>query len=175
MFGDVLVKQGNVILSRYPIVEYEDKLIYDKSEFDLNTQVGEKPLECRAQKVRLDNGLVVLNHHGYWLPEPLGNETSVECMHKVAEMIKDEPGPVVMCGDLNVIAESPAMRELDFLHDLTAENGVKTTLANLKFVKDVACDHILVSDGMKWDNFTVHSDIVSDHLAVSVEIKNGGA
>ena len=92
-------------------------------------------------------------------------------MRKAADMIRDENGPVLMCGDLNVIAESPAMRELDFLTDLTAETGTKQTLMNLKFVKDVACDHVLISDGIKWSNFEVHKELVSDHAAVSVEIE----
>ena len=42
----------------------------------------------------------------------------VECMGNVAEFIKDETGLLVMCGDLNVSAESPAMRKIDFFERL---------------------------------------------------------
>ncbi len=92
-------------------------------------------------------------------------------MREAANMIRNEEGAVLMCGDLNVVYESPAMRELDFLTDLTRETGTKQTLMDLKFVKDVACDHILISDGIKWSNFEVHKELVSDHAAVSVSIE----
>ena len=66
---------------------------------------------------------------------------------------------------------SPAMRELDLLHDLTAENGVTQTLQNLKFIKDVACDHILVNDQIKVNSFNVHDQLVSDHKTISADVE----
>ena len=166
--------QGNVILSRYPIESVEKKQLL--SDYTNRREIAGKNDQgvehaYFALKVKLENGLTVLTYHGYWKPDPIGDETTVECMRKVADMIRDEKGPVLMCGDLNVIAESPAMRELDFLTDLTAVTGTKQTLMNLKFVKDVACDHILISDGIKWSNFEVHKELVSDHAAVSVDIE----
>ena len=112
----------------------------------------------------------MMNYHGYWLKDPLGDETSTRCMGVVAEALKNELLPVVMCGDLNVIADAPCMRELDFLTDLTKVNQIKTTLRNVRFVKDVACDHILVSKGLKYRDFKVVSAPVSDHCALSVTV-----
>ena len=171
IFGDAIATQGNVILSRYPIMEYEDVMIGPCDNVGISERMSQKVPEYRAQKVRLENGLVVVNHHGYWDKDPLGNEESVIRMRRVADLIRNESAPMVMCGDLNLKSEAPAMRELDFLHDLTAETGTKTTLRNLKFVGDVACDHILVSDNVRWFNFEVHQDILSDHLAISTEIE----
>jgi endonuclease/exonuclease/phosphatase (EEP) superfamily protein YafD len=122
-----------------------------------------------AQKVRLDNGLTVVNYHGYWLPNPIGDDETVRCMQQVADWIKEETGPVVMCGDLNVSAESPAMRTLDFMTDLTATNKIRTTLQNIKFIKDVACDHILINDQVRANNLVVHDDLVSDHKTMSLD------
>lgn len=120
-----------------------------------------------AQKVKFQGGFTLVNYHGYYKTDPLGDETTVKCMSKVADLLRNEPGPVVMCGDLNVIAESPAMRELDFLRDLTVENNVKTTLRNIRFVKDVACDHILISGGIACHEFKVIDARISDHRALS--------
>ena len=168
------MEQGNVILSRYPIEKVETILTHGeynpKSEFS-NKNGADERQAWYALKVKLENGLTVLTCHGYWKPDPIGDEETVRCMKIVADSLRNEAGPVLMCGDLNVIAESPAMRELDFLTDLTAETGTKQTLMNLKFVKDVACDHILVSDDIKWSNFEVHKELVSDHAAVSVDIE----
>lgn len=174
LLGDLAtMEQGNVILSRFPIEETEAVLVRGEYDARMNFMVKNGADEKQAYyalKVRLANGLTVLNYHGYWKPDPIGDDETVRCMRKVADMIRDEKGPVLMCGDLNVIAESPAMRELDFLTDLTAETGTKQTLMNLKFIKDVACDHILISDGIEWSNFEIHKELVSDHAAVSVEI-----
>lgn len=172
--GEAQLEQGIAILSKIPFVSTKEEVIHGAYAItdDLTTYA---PIldehRYTAQKVQLENGLTVLNYHGYYLTNPIGNETTVECMHKVAEMIKGEPSPVVMCGDLNVISESPAMRELDFLTDLTAKNQVKTTLRNIRFVKDVPCDHILVSDGVKYDNFQVVDAPVSDHRALVIEVE----
>ena len=171
--NEVCCKQGNVILSKIPFVATEEKVVLDGDSFATNASNFLEAIRGHrytTQKVVLENGLVVVNYHGYWLPNPIGDETTVSCMRAVADMIRDENRPVVMCGDLNVSAESPAMRELDFLTDLTAVNKVKTTLRNVRFVADVACDHILVSKNTSYDNFKAVNAPVSDHKALTVEI-----
>ena len=172
--GDATMEQGNAILSRFPIASVEKKLINGKYSCAMNFNIKNGAAIDQgyyALKIKLENGLTVMTYHGYWKPDPIGDETTVECMRKAADMIRNEQGPVVMCGDLNVEASSPAMRELDFLKDLTVETGTKQTLMNLKFVKNVACDHILISDDIKWSNFEVHKELISDHAAVSVELE----
>ena len=123
------------------------------------------------QIAELDNGVTIVNHHGYWQPTPVGNETTVEVMKKVAAVVHEIKGPVVMCGDLNIVHEAPAMRKLDFLRDLTEENGIKNTLSGLKFNGEVACDHSLVNDLVEVVRFEMLPDLVSDHRALTAEIK----
>ena len=103
--------------------------------------------------------------------DPLGDERHVKCMHEVADLFRDEKRPVIMCGDLNVISESPAMRELDFMRDLTAENHIVQTLQNLKFVKNVACDHVLVNDKIIVKDYHTVDQLASDHKAVLTEFE----
>ena len=168
--GGVQCERGNVILSKIPFKTTEEKVIF--GDYDIATDIFNfrdaiDKHRYTAQKVV---GLVILNHHGYWLKDPLGDEVSVRCMRLVADMVRNESMPVVMCGDLNVIPESRAMRELDFLTDLTSVNDVKTTLMNVRFVKDVACDHILVSEGISYKNFRVMDTYASDHKALAVDV-----
>lgn len=166
-------EQGNVILSKIPFKATEEKvLIGDYYVADGRPDSKDVTLDHRytAQKVTLENGFVIVNYHGYWLKDPLGDRLTTKCMKQVADMIREEESPVVMCGDLNIVSEAPAMRELDFLTDLTALNKVKTTLRNVKFEKDVACDHILVSKNVSYRDFKVIDAKVSDHMALSVEI-----
>ena len=91
-------------------------------------------------------------------------------MKRVLEMVKKEDAPVILCGDLNIIHESPAMRELDFLQDLTATNHVNNTLMGVRFKKDVACDHILISQNITCKEFKVLEEILSDHKAIIVKL-----
>ena len=166
--GGTVMDQGNVILSRFPIVKDETKLLHGDYLDSMIFEQGDDHAYF-AQKVHLNNGLTVVNYHGYWLPNPIGDEETVRCMQQVADWIKEESGPVVMCGDLNVTAESPAMRTLDFMTDLTATNKVRTTLQNIKFIKDVACDHILINDQIRANNLVVYDNLVSDHKTLSLD------
>ena len=168
--GNDVMKQGNVILSRYKIINERTELVYGKYGL-ANTVQDFYDHAYTLQIAELENGVTIVNHHGYWQPTPVGNETTVEVMKKVASIIREIKGPIVMCGDLNIVHKAPAMRELDFLHDLTEENGVKNTLSGLKFNGEVACDHILVNDLVEVEHFEVLQDLVSDHKALAVEIK----
>ena len=95
----------------------------------------------------------------------------MKAMKNVAALIKEVSGPLVVCGDFNVIYDSPAMRELDFLRDLTEENHIDNTLAGLKYGGKVACDHILVNENIEVVDFQVVEKIISDHKGLIVEIR----
>lgn len=166
-------ESGNAILSKIPFKHSEEKILHGEYRFATNLDQYEQAVKHNlytAQKVILENGLTVINYHGYWQKDPLGNETSVQCMRSVADMARNEDLPVVICGDLNVIPEAKAMRELDFLRDLTAIHHIPTTLRNIRFKKNVPCDHILISNDLSYQDFTVIDAPVSDHRALTVQI-----
>lgn len=163
-----VMEQGNVILSRYKIVKEKTELVY--GEYGLaNSMQDFYDHAYTLQIAELENSVTIINHHGYWQPTPVGNETTVEVMREVAKNVRKIKGPVIMCGDLNIIHEAPAMREIDFLRDLTEENNIKNTLSGLKFNGEVACDHILVNDLIKVKHFEVLQDLISDHKALVLE------
>lgn len=160
---------GNLILSRIPFVETHSEFI--NGEYKTDTILGETVgNNLNIQIAKLENGFTVVNHHGFWRPHPMGDDESVKAFTKVGKIVQKLNTPVVMCGDLNIIHESPAMRALDFLRDLTHEYHIKNTLSGLKYDGEVPCDHILISPGIDVKKFTVYPDLVSDHLALSAEI-----
>ena len=168
--GDVM-EQGNVILSRLKIENEQNELVH--GEYGLANSIEDFYEHAYTLQIaKLQNGVTIVNHHGYWQPNPIGNDTTIEVMKKVAGLVRELKGPIVMCGDLNIIHDSPAMRELDFLRDLTAEDGIKNTLSGLKFVGEVACDHILINDAVEVASFKVLDDLVSDHKALLLDTKN---
>ena len=160
---------GNLVLSREPMVEKSSEFIY--GEYKDNQVLGQTiGNNLNVQVVELESGLTVVNHHGFWRPQPMGDEESVGAFRRLAEVVKCIAGPIVLCGDLNVVHEAPAMRELDFLRDLTDEAGVKTTLSGLKHQFDIPCDHILVNAGIEVQKLEVLHEICSDHLPLVAEI-----
>ncbi len=160
---------GNLILSRIPFAETYSE--FTSGKYQEHVLLGEGSANnLNIQKVKLENGLTVFNHHGYWQPQPLGNEGTVKAFQNVARIVQQSEGPVVLCGDFNIIHESPAMRALDFLRDLTDENQVKSTLSGIKVNFDVPCDHIMVNNKIEVQSFEVLDEVVSDHLGLVAEI-----
>ena len=162
---------GNLILSRIPIKETHMEFV--NGEYNPDTILGEAVgNNLNIQIAKLANGVTIVNHHGFWRPNPVGDKNTVRAFERAAKAVKTVEGPVVMCGDLNVVHESPAMREFDFLRDLTFENGIETTLSVLKHNFKVPCDHILVSEDVIVKDFEVRNDaLVSDHLPVIAEVE----
>lgn len=170
--GNGHMEVGNMILSRVPFVSEHSEFVHGRFVEDMTLGKASPSNNINVQIVKLENGLTVVNHHGFWYPSPVGNDESVGAFVKLAEIVKPyaETEPLVLCGDLNLIHEAPAMRALDFLRDLTAENDVKSTLSGLKFDGEVACDHIMVNNKMAVDGFAVLPALVSDHRAVMARV-----
>ena len=166
------VLYGNAIVSKYPLEDQQ--VFFTKGEFIENLDVASEfdaPYNLQTVRLQTNSGPVtVANHHGYWLTDPMGDETSATLMRKVADRLKDIAGPLILAGDLNVVAASPAMRAFDgWLEDLTATHGIKNTLSELGKVPDVPCDHILVTADVKVQTFSASDALVSDHKALLLE------
>lgn len=90
-------ESGNAILSKIPFKHSEEKILHGEYRFATNLDQYEQAVKHNlytAQKVILENGLTVINYHGYWLKDPLGDETSVLCMRSVADMISSDKTPL---------------------------------------------------------------------------------
>lgn len=164
---------GNAIFSKYPIVNAETIFNYG-SFVEGVTADTVQPNTRNAQFVTLAvDGveMLVVNHHAYWEANPLGSQTSADCLAVIADRLHEiQEKPIIFAGDLNLIAEAPAMRVFDgLLEDLTATHHIVSTLSPLGKVKDIACDHILVNEQVDVTDFRVLEAIVSDHAALVLE------
>jgi endonuclease/exonuclease/phosphatase family metal-dependent hydrolase len=162
------VTMGNVILSRYPLEDTETFFISERY-VRWNTEDEYVPNIRNLQRatVRLgkDQAFTLMNHHGYWEPTPMGSETTVVKTKQVAAIVAESSQPLILAGDLNISADSPAMKPLHaLLRDLTQEYKLRTTLSSFGKVKDVPCDHICVSEGVEVREFAAGKALISDHL-----------
>src|SRR6185295_9824987 len=155
----VAVRTGNAILSKYPLEDC--RAVFTNNSFHhVDDWATNKPNTRNLQlaKVVLPEGksITLANHHGYHEPNDIGSEKTVEAMKIAANELKKTEGPLIFAGDLNVRAESPAMRVFDgWLEDLTASHHVEDTLTVFGKVSGVPCDHILVSEDVQVKKFEV--------------------
>jgi endonuclease/exonuclease/phosphatase family metal-dependent hydrolase len=162
---------GNAIFSKFPIIDTDDFFTSGEYVDDL-TQSSYIDNSRTLQKAVLDiNGtkLTVLNHHGYWMRNPLGNEESVDKMRTIATYIQalDPTEPLIFAGDFNVTPESPAMRPLDgILKDLIVPYAIPTTLSSLRNLGNIPCDHIMTNERIADTNLYTLDAIASDHKPV---------
>lgn len=166
-------KVGNLILSKIPFESVRSKFVVG-SYLQIGTKNGRlKHNNLNVVIAKLENGITVVTHHGFWRPQPMGDEGSVKAFNRLAKIVKpySDAGPLILCGDLNLVHEAPALRALDFMRDLTYENNVKSTLSGLKIDKEIACDHIYINDQIIYSDFKVVPEVVSDHLGLSVNIE----
>lgn len=169
-FAGGTLEIGNLILSRIPIVAKTSSFVH--GSYEAHTLLGEMPANnLNIQLTKLENGVSIVNHHGFWRSNPMGDEETIKAFAKAGEIVREVSGPLVMCGDLNIIHSSPAMRALDFLRDLTEEYGIENTLSGLKFDGKVPCDHILINDEIEVVDFGVRKELVSDHFGLAAEVQ----
>ncbi len=173
-YSGVTTEFGNAILSRYPLDDCQTVFTngsfipdYTPKTFSVNVR------NMQIVKVKVaEQVLNLANHHGHWLIDPFGDETTIAKLQIVKDVLKTVPSPLILSGDFNVRAESPAMRLFDgWLTDLTATHQIGSTLSPLAKVSSVACDHILTSPGVQVMNFEVRDEIVSDHKAIVLDFE----
>ncbi len=172
-YSGMTIGMGNGIFSKYPLENM--KTVFTNGAFQPNGDASIFEANCRNAQivtVRLPGGrqLHLINHHGYWQPNPVGNEQTVASMQKIVNEVRMLEGPVVLSGDLNIDPGTPAMQLFDgLLEDLTTKYEVTNTLSALGKLQGVAPDHILVSPQVRVRNFRVLDDLVSDHCALVAE------
>ena len=86
--GEAQAEYGNVIISKMPFVSTEEKLLlgnYQVMSSIANFNNAHVNRAFNIQKVALENGITIFNHHAPFNKDPLGNERDVECMHQIAD------------------------------------------------------------------------------------------
>lgn len=114
--------------------------------------------------------LHVLNHHGHHIPHHKeGDEETMRQCQLIVEYIEKLQGPVVLCGDFNLIPTSESLELINkLLVNHVKDRGILTTRTPLT-QKTEACDYIFTSPDIEVKSFQVLDDIASDHKALTVE------
>ena len=174
-YGSVTVGCGNAILSKFPLSN--QKTIFTNGDFNRHDPSAVFESNIRNAQIAFatlpDNQtLCIVNHHGYWEPNPIGSEKTVENMRKLANELRALSGPIIVAGDLNINPGTPAMQFFkDSYADQTAVHAITDTMTVLCKVPGVAPDHILTNEAILVTGFRALDDLASDHKALLLEFE----
>lgn len=179
---DHVLGYGNAILSRFPFAQtsthYTEPFKADPpsnlTNFHPNTGRNFQHITIEPQP---QSPLHIINHHAHWAPNDQGDATSTERILKLGQYAKILSGPLLIGGDFNVQPDSkPAqalLGQLPGFENLINRTKATTTLSAAHHTGiPVVCDHVLISPELECTDVTVSDNLVSDHLAVTVTIKD---
>ena len=110
--------------------------------------------------------LSILNFHGLWNGQGKGDsDERLEQSRKIVQFLQSIHGPVVFCGDFNLLPETESIRMIENagLRNLVKEYGVTSTRTSLYTKPEKFADYIFVSQDLQVEDFKVLPDEVSDH------------
>jgi endonuclease/exonuclease/phosphatase (EEP) superfamily protein YafD len=93
---------------------------------------------------------------------------------ELVRVVRKQPGPVVLCGDLNCTSWSPYFKDLlreANMFDTRKGYGIQGSWPNW-FPVRIAIDHVLVTDYIQTFSRRIGPDIGSDHLPVIIDLKS---
>ncbi|OGG41391.1 hypothetical protein A2837_02655 [Candidatus Kaiserbacteria bacterium RIFCSPHIGHO2_01_FULL_46_22] len=167
-------KWGNAIISRLPFLETHNVYTYKEATVDFDyLEETDYNLGRALQHVAVDtkDGLLhILNHHGYHIgSHKNGDDETLRQCGLIADYVRKLEGQVVLCGDFNLVPDSPSIELInEILVNHVKEKGVLTTRTPLTH-KTEACDYIFTNPDIEVKNFQVLDDIASDHKALTIE------
>ncbi|MEA2056768.1 MAG: endonuclease/exonuclease/phosphatase family protein [Patescibacteria group bacterium] len=173
------VEQGNQILSKYPITEATNEHYYKTYSYVLDWSNWKQEDHGRAlQIVELDiNGkrLQLLNIHGIWTADKLGDSRTVKECKYVVKAAKRKKIPTIITGDFNLLPETDSMQAInEEFRNLIEEYEIKATRPDFKDEIDEGknvVDYVFVSEEIQVKDFQVIDSGVSDHLPMLLDFE----
>ena len=170
MFGGFMDYRGRrygmAVLSRYPVVEWQDHRLPDGAE-------PRSALAARVELLKPGYGqgpqLVVVGVHLY-----ANAEERLAQAGRIVELFADEEAPVVLAGDFNSLPESPVLQLLESEGGWfrPAKEGQAFTFPSE--TPDREIDFILFRPGSRFtvrEHRVVEETVASDHRPVLLELE----
>lgn len=171
------IESGIYIKTKFKITKALNTFLKNKFEKMTDWAIWPKN-EAKSVQVadlQLPNSkkLRILNYHGIWTKEKIGNYETLEACKKINNLAKEVAYPVIIAGDFNLFPNTKSMNvfENSFI-SLVDKYSIQTTrpqsneLSNLQ--RNVV-DFILISKGVKVKAFEVLDSDVSDHLPLILD------
>lgn len=168
-FGQAMfVKHGITIDGHGDLFVFGERNARNDTTFTVNPK--------NLQYLRLhyhDEPLTIMNFHGLWLPGTAKADLPerLEQSHKVKAFIDNEPGQKILIGDFNLLPDGESLRILETeMRNLIREYGITSTRSELYEKELRYADYCLSSAALPVTDFRVLPDVVSDHLALQLDL-----
>lgn len=117
--------------------------------------------------------LRVLNYHGIWTKEKIGNKETLEACQKINQLATEVNYPTIITGDFNLFPDTESMRVFNknFI-SLVDQHNIQTTRPKsneLSHLERNVVDFILISKEVKVNSFEVLDSDISDHLPLILD------
>lgn len=174
------IDNGNMILSRWPMVETET-IFFDEpyASYDHDNTVDFSQWAAGAQRVIVglpgDKKLQIANLHGpVWYEGAEPTERRMN-MIKSLNTVCSQTLPTIIAGDSNATPDNPCWQKLDPRYTSVFNNQLKTTFNMRRKTNPgyatAAVDVFLISTGIKVMRAQCLDLDISDHLPIVVEIE----
>jgi endonuclease/exonuclease/phosphatase family metal-dependent hydrolase len=117
--------------------------------------------------------VAICHFHGAWIKGTHKKDTPerIEQSHRVKKMLDAFQGEKILCGDFNLLPDGESIKILEKgMRNLIKDYRVASTRSSFYKTSNVGfADYVLVSPGIKVEDFKVLPDEVSDHLALELD------
>ncbi|HEX3012282.1 MAG TPA: endonuclease/exonuclease/phosphatase family protein [Syntrophomonadaceae bacterium] len=149
---------GNAVLTRYPIISYQNHLLPDSKDPRCCLQVN---LNVEGVTLSFFNIHLGLNH----------TVRMYNVEHFVIPLIKSINHPVILAGDFNVTADGEEIKMLSpYLNDTFthSQSFFKATFPSNRPVERI--DYIFINNYCSCNEFDIINSQASDHLPIKTQI-----
>jgi exonuclease III len=157
------------------IIEEGEVFVFKNKEASFDDTVANHAKNLQYISIETSAGpRTILNFHGLWSGQGKGKSDTPERLiqsENIVQFLKKISNPYILCGDFNLLPETASLKMIEDIgmRNLITEFGVTSTRSSLYKKPLRFADYVLVSDGIKVNDFKVLPDEVSDHLALYLD------
>lgn len=168
---------ASFIKDEYEVLEEKFILVHGELGYIPKDDLGFHSRIIQDCVLRMNGKKVhVINFHGLWNGQGKGDsEDRIEQSGKIIEYLKGLSGEIILGGDFNLLPDTESMQVFESfgLRNLVKEFGITST-RTARYKKDERfADYVLVSSGVKVNDFLVMPDDVSDHSPLMLDFEVG--
>ncbi len=171
------IESGIYIKSKFKILKAVNIFLKNKLEKLVDWTLWPENEAKSVQVVDLqlpgNKKLRVLNYHGIWTKEKIGNKETLRACQKINQLATEVNYPTIIAGDFNLFPDSKSMKVFNkHFISLIDQHNIQTTRPKsneLNHLKRNVIDFILITPDIKVNSFEVLDSDVSDHLPLVLE------
>lgn len=165
------LKTGNLIKSKLKMLKRSNVFMKSKkikvTDWSTWPMIESKAVQVADLQLPESKKLRILNYHGIWTKEKIGNKETLKACQKINQLAKEVDYPVIITGDFNLFPDTKSMKIFKDFTSLVDTHNIKTTRPKsneLSHLRRNVIDYILISKGIKINSFEVLDSDISDHL-----------